>query len=58
MEKEKPAIAPAYRIYGFFVLGLATAIAFRALMVIDHVQPAWVRPVWFSVYSEILFMCN
>ncbi len=56
MEKEKPAIAPAYKIYGYFVLGLATAIAFRALIVIDHVQPAWVRPVWyFGVLGNLVF---
>ena len=56
MEKEKPTIAPAYKIYGFFVLGLATAIAFRALIVIDHVQPSWVRPVWyFGVLGNFVF---
>ena len=56
MDKEKPAIAPAYKIYGYFVLGLATAIAFRALIVIDHVQPTWVRPVWyFGVLGNLVF---
>ena len=56
MEKEKPAISPAYKIYGFFVLGLATAIAFRALIVLDHVQPTWVRPVWyFGVLGNFVF---
>ena len=56
MEKEKPAIAPVYKIYGFFVLGLATAIAFRALIILDHVQPTWVRPVWyFGVLGNFVF---
>jgi len=56
MIKEKPTIAPVYKIYGFFLLGLATAIAFRALIVIDHVQPAWVRPVWyFGVLGNFVF---
>ena len=56
MTKEKPAIAPAHRIYGFFLLGLSTAIAFRALIVLDHVQPAWVRPVWyFGVLGNFVF---
>ena len=56
MEKEKPAIAPAYKIYGFFLLGLTTAIAFRALIVLDHVQPTWVRPVWyFGVLGHFVF---
>jgi hypothetical protein len=56
MTKEIPTIAPAYKIYGYFMLGLATAIAFRALIVIDHVQPTWVRPVWyFGVLGNFVF---
>ena len=56
MAKEKPTIAPIYKIYGFFLLGIATAIAFRALIVIDHVQPTWVRPVWyFGVLGNFVF---
>ena len=56
MTKERPTIAPVYKIYGFFLLGLATAIAFRALIVIDHVQPSWVRPVWyFGVLGNFVF---
>ena len=56
MKKEKPTIAPAYKIYGYFILGLSTAIAFRALIVIDHVQPKWVRPVWyFGVLGNFVF---
>jgi hypothetical protein len=56
MTKEKPTIAPAYKIYGYFMLGLATAIAFRALIVIDHIQPKWVRPVWyFGVLGNFVF---
>jgi hypothetical protein len=56
MIKEKPVIAPPYKIYGFFLLGLSTAIAFRALIVLDHVQPTWVRPVWyFGVLGNFVF---
>ena len=56
MTKEKFTIAPAYKIYGYFILGLATAIAFRALIVIDHIQPTWVRPVWyFGVLGNFVF---
>jgi hypothetical protein len=56
MGKEKLSIAPAYKIYGYFLLGLSTAIAFRALIVIDHVAPAWVRPVWyFGVLGNFVF---
>ena len=56
MTKEQPVIAPAYKIYGYFILGLATAIAFRALIVLDHIQPTWVRPVWyFGVLGNLAF---
>lgn len=56
MTKEQPVIAPAYKIYGYFILGLATAIAFRALIVLDHIQPTWVRPVWyFGVLGNLVF---
>jgi hypothetical protein len=56
MVKEKPTIAPAYKIYGFFFLGLSTAIAFRALIILDHVQPTWVRPMWyFGVLGNFVF---
>ena len=54
--KEKFTIAPAYKIYGYFMLGLATAIAFRALIILDHVRPTWVRPVWyFGVLGNFVF---
>ena len=53
-----PSIAPTYRIYFFLILGLSTAIAFRALLIIDHLQPAWVRPLWyFAVLGNFLFFC-
>ena len=56
MTKEKPVIAPPYKIYGFFFLGLSTAIAFRALIVLDHLHPTWVRPVWyFGVLGNFVF---
>jgi hypothetical protein len=43
-------------IYGAFALGLATAIAFRALIVLQHVAPGWVRPVWyFAVIGNLVF---
>ncbi len=56
MIKGQPSIAPAYKIYGYFILGLSTAIAFRALIVLDHIQPTWVRPVWyFGVLGNFIF---
>lgn len=38
------------------VLGLTTAIAFRLIIIINHIEPAWVRPVWyFAVLGNFLF---
>jgi hypothetical protein len=56
MGKDKFTLAPGYKIYGALGLGLATAIAFRALIVINHVHPDWVRPVWyFAVLGNFFF---
>jgi hypothetical protein len=56
MNKEKPHTLPKYMIYGFFTLGLLSAIAFRALIVIQHVEPYWFRPVWYiAVLGYFLF---
>ena len=56
MAQHKPTLAPPYKIYGYFTLGLATAIAFRAIIVIDYLHPAWVRPVWyFGVLGNFVF---
>ncbi len=43
-------------IIGAFTLGLITAIAMRALIVLVHLDPAWVRPVWyFAVVGNFFF---
>jgi len=56
MAKHKPTLAPPYKIYFYFTLGLATAIAFRAIIVIDLIHPSWVRPVWyFGVLGNFVF---
>ena len=47
MKKHKPHTVPQYVIYAFFVLGLVSAIAFRGIIVFQHLEPAWVRPVWY-----------
>ena len=47
MAKNKPHIVPKYIIYGFFGLGLLSAVAFRAIIVFEHLGPGWVRPVWY-----------
>ena len=53
---EQHRIGSNYKIYGYMALGLATAIAFRLLIIIDHIEPDWVRPVWyFGVLGNFVF---
>jgi hypothetical protein len=47
MEKNKIHVVPKYVIYGFFILGLLSAIAFRAIILFQRLEPSWVRPVWY-----------
>jgi len=47
MQQHKPHTVPKSVIYAFFVLGLISAIAFRAIIIFQHLEPAWVRPVWY-----------
>ena len=47
MEKHAPHIVPKYIIYIFFTLGLISAIAFRAIIVFQRIEPSWIRPVWY-----------
>ncbi len=47
MEKHKVHVVPKYVIYGFFTLGLLSAIAFRAIILFQRLEPSWVRPVWY-----------
>ena len=52
----KTALAPAPLIYGAFALGLTTAIAFRVIIILQHMAPRWVRPVWyFAVVGNLAF---
>ncbi|MHB0867821.1 MAG: hypothetical protein ACYC6B_09040 [Thermoleophilia bacterium] len=56
MSDKAITLAPRYRIYGALVLGLATAIALRAIIVLQHAAPDWVRPVWyFAVLGNFVF---
>lgn len=56
MQNRKPHLASDYIIYGYFVLGLLTAIAFRVIIIVTHVHPSWVRPLWyFGVLGNFLF---
>ncbi|MEC4675699.1 MAG: hypothetical protein VST72_02090 [Nitrospirota bacterium] len=47
MKNSTPHTAPKYIIYVFFVVGLLSAVAFRAIIVFQHIEPRWVRPVWY-----------
>jgi hypothetical protein len=53
---KKPHIVPKYVLYSFFVLGLLSAVAFRAIIVFQHLKPRWVRPVWYvGVLGYLMF---
>lgn len=56
MNKEKPVMSSNYAMYGVFILGLLASTAFRIIIVIDHIHPSWVRPVWyFAVLGNFAF---
>lgn len=51
-----PKIVPQPVIIGFFLLGLLSSVAFRAIILFQKLNPAWVRPVWyFGVVGYMLF---
>lgn len=47
MPVRKPHLMPPYVIYGMLALGLVSAFAFRVIIVLERVEPAWVRPAWY-----------
>lgn len=47
MERQRPHTVPKYIIYMFFILGLVSAVAFRGIIIFQHIEPLWVRPVWY-----------
>jgi len=51
----RPHILPKYIIFGFFVIGIISAIAFRAIIVFQHLEPSWVRPVWYAGIVGYIF---
>ncbi|MDH4231890.1 MAG: hypothetical protein OEW04_07645 [Nitrospirota bacterium] len=56
MENSKPHIVPAYVVYSFFMLGIVSAVAFRAIIIFQHLEPSWVRPVWYvGTFGYFLF---
>ena len=55
MSLVKPALVPKHTIYGFFLLGLVSSIAFRAIILFQHLEPSWVRPAWYIGVLGYLF---
>ena len=56
MPDKSVTLSPNYKVYSAFILGLATAVAIRAIIVLEHVRPGWVRPVWyFAILGNFLF---
>lgn len=51
-----PKIIPKPVIIGFFLLGLLSSVAFRAILFLQKYEPHWVRPVWyFGVIGYLVF---
>jgi hypothetical protein len=48
MKSSRPNVVPKTIVYSFFLLGLLSAIAFRAIIIFQHLEPSWVRPVWYT----------
>jgi hypothetical protein len=55
MKPQKPHIVPKYVTYGFFLVGLFSAIAFRVIIVLQRMEPDWVRPVWYLGVAGYMF---
>lgn len=51
-----PKIVPKPVMIGFFLTGLLSSVAFRAIIIFQKYSPGWVRPVWyFGVIGYMLF---
>ncbi len=59
MARDAPArlrILPMPIIIALLAIGLASSLAFRAIIVAEHVEPDWVRPLWYiAVLLNALF---
>lgn len=54
--KRYPHTLPPYIINLFFLIGLLSAVAFRALIVFQHIRPELFRPVWyFGIIGYMFF---
>jgi hypothetical protein len=50
-----PQTLPEPVIYGFFIIGVLSAVAFRIIIVLQHVEPSWIRPVWYAGVIGYIF---
>jgi hypothetical protein len=51
-----PKLLPKPVIFGAFVIGLLSSVAFRAIILFQKFHPGWVRPVWYcGVLGYMLF---
>jgi hypothetical protein len=48
VSKKLPHTFPESIIHGFFFVGFVSAFAFRSLLVLERLEPAWVRPAWYA----------
>ena|GEM_PF-277199 len=56
LQNTQPRMVHPFIIYGALSLGVATAVAFRAILIFNYLQPGWVRPVWyFAVVGNFVF---
>ncbi|MDL1976565.1 MAG: hypothetical protein LWX52_00445 [Deltaproteobacteria bacterium] len=54
--KKHPHTLPPYIINLFFIIGLLSAVAFRIIIVFQHIRPELFRPVWyFGVIGYMFF---
>ncbi|RMG74404.1 MAG: hypothetical protein D6710_01585 [Nitrospirae bacterium] len=47
MSDKRPHLVPKWIIICFFILGLFSALSFRAVIVVRKIEPSFVRPVWY-----------
>jgi hypothetical protein len=56
MTNHPPQTAPPFVIYLFMAIGLLSAVAFRLLTIVNTINPALMRPVWYiGVIGYIFF---
>lgn len=57
-EQSRFRIIPMPVIVGLLAVGLISSLAFRAIIIAEHVAPDWVRPLWYgAVLLNALFFC-